>query len=255
MNRLSLALAFLTLAPATATAAAQTLSKQAAPLPHVTLSAPGYAARAEVRRAVTTSENTMFFSPAQVRVVLDRAGQPKWKAQYATEMPPASVTVTPVQNWLTLHKNADLQAMVRGEVEKLRAINAGRVQPAALQGRDFGAGKLPYLPLVNAAQAVTGSAARLNTPQLQGVRYLAVYAQDTSDFPRSAVFYTYQGLSRDGKYVVSVQLPHAPRSFPATSGPLKGDLGTSFRQTRAKLDAENRNLAALDRLVQSIRIR
>ena len=82
--------------------------------------------RAEVRPAVVYSESGpnvgpyFQFSPAQVRVVLDKAGQTKWQSQHAADRPPASVTVTPVQNWLTLFKSPALKA----DVEKqLRAFD------------------------------------------------------------------------------------------------------------------------------------
>ena len=75
MSRLPLTFALLTLAPALAQAK---VSFQPATLPYVTLSAPGYTARAEVRPAVTYPESGpnvgpyFQFSPSQIRVVLDR---------------------------------------------------------------------------------------------------------------------------------------------------------------------------------------
>lgn len=78
MRRLSLTFALLTLSPALAQ---EKVSFQPVPLPYVTLSAPGYAVRAEVRPAVTYPESGpnvgpyFQFSPSQIRVVLDRAGQ------------------------------------------------------------------------------------------------------------------------------------------------------------------------------------
>lgn len=258
MPRRSLFIALLTLAPASA----QTLSRQAAPLPYVTLSAPGYAVRAEVRPAVTYPESGpnvgpyFQFSPAQVRIVLDKVGMAKWKSQHAADMPPAYVTVTPVANWLSLYKGAEMRTEVSRQLANLRDLNTERVQSSTLQAQ----WKLPYLPLVNATQAVTGAVKRVNTPQLQGVRYLAIYAQETStQYQRGAVFYTFQGLSRDSKQMISVRLPYTPTSFPqevAGSTTMQNSEWQQYRaQAQAKLDAESTKLAALDRLVQSIRIR
>lgn len=256
MRRTSLLLGLLSFA-----AGAQTLVRQAAPLPHVTLRAPGYALRAEVRPAVVYPESGPYvgpyfqFSPAQVRVVLDRLGQ-HWTPAYPADRPPASVTVTPVQNWLTLYRSASLRADVARQLNRLRAINAGRLRLNEMQAKWPG---LPYLPLINAFQAVSGAARQVNTPRLQGVRYLAVYAQESSvSYPRSAVFYTFQGLTRDGEQVVSVQVPYAPSSFPREGGGrlMSGDEWRRYlTQARAQLDAEDAKLVALDRLVQSVRIR
>ncbi|SEI99205.1 hypothetical protein SAMN04488058_10337 [Deinococcus reticulitermitis] len=252
----SLSLLLLALA---APASAQTLKTQPAPLPRVTLSAPGYAAQAEVRKAVVYPESgpnvgpTFQFSPAQVRVTLNRPGE-RWKPGFVADMPPAYVTVTPVQNWLTLYKGPAAR-LVKERLDLLRKINAGKQDMSVFRNWL----ELPYFPLVNMAQAVTGSVQRMKTPQLQGVRYLAIYSQETSvEYPRSMVFYTFQGLTHDGKHLVSVRLPYAPKSFPVEAGqsvsPENGWL--AYRQrAMTKLDAENGKLAALDALVRSIRVR
>ncbi len=253
MRRLAPLLALLTLTPATA----QTPSGQATLLPYVTLSAPGYTVRAEVRPAVTDLANGPYFqfSPAQVRVVLNRVGQNKWQAQYATDMPPAYVTVTPVQNWRTLFTDKNTAGIVHKQLDNLQAINAGKMSLSTLQKTS----SLPYLPLTSTVQAITGAVRKVNTPQLQGVRYLAIYAETSAEYPRSAVFYTFQGLSRDGKYVVSVRLPYAPASFPQEVRNVTTVQPAQWLRYHARassrLDAETANLAAFDRLVQSIRIR
>lgn len=242
-----------------ATAPAQTLGTQAAPLPRLTLSAPGYTVQAEVRKAVVYPESGpnvgpyFYFSPAQVRATLNRPGE-RWKPGFAADMPPAYVTVTPVQNWLTLFKGPNAR-VVKERLDLLQKINAGQQDMG--QFRDWL--ELPYLPLMNSAQAVSGAVKRMNTGHVQGVRYLAIYSQETSvEYPRSAVFYTFQGLTRDGKHLVSVRLPYAPASFPVEAGesvlPEQGWL-TYRKQAQRQLDAESSKLARLDALVQSIRVR
>lgn len=244
------------LAPA---ASAQTLKTQAAPLPRVTLQAPGYAAQAEIRKAVVYPESGpnvgpyFQFSPAQVRVTLNRPGE-RWKPGFEADMPPAYVTVTPVQNWLTLFKGPNAR-VVKERLDLLRKINAGKQDMN--QFRDWL--ELPYLPLLNSAQAVSGAVKRLNTGHLQGVRYLAVYSHESlTEYPRSAVFYTFQGLTRDGQHLVSVRLPYAPASFPVEAGDgvlPEGGWFTFRKQAQGQLDAESGKLARLDALVGSIRMR
>lgn len=248
----------LSLLSLSAAGAQERLVRQAAPLPYVTLSAPGYSVRAEVRPAVVYPESGpnigpyWQFSPAQVRVVLSPPGQP-WKAQFPADMPPGYVTVTPVQNWLALYKG-EARKEVTAELATLRSINAGKGDLKRLRRE----ASLPYLPLMNAEQAVSGAVRRLNTAQLAGIRYLAVYAQDTGEYPRTAVFYTYQGLSRDGKFVVSVHLPYAPTTMPApgqTRAISGAELPSYLWRTADLLDEETVKLTAFDRLVQSIHIR
>ncbi|MBB5233300.1 hypothetical protein [Deinococcus budaensis] len=246
-------------APALVGVSAQTLRSQAAPLPHVTLKAPGYTVQTEVRKAVVYPESGpnvgpyFQFSPAQVRVVLNRPGE-HWKPGFEADVPPASVTVTPVQNWLTLYKGPTAR-VVKERLDLLRKINAGQQDMG--QFRNWL--ELPYFPLRNSAQAVSGAVKRINTGHLRGVRYLAVYSQESlKAYPRSAAFYTFQGLTRDGKHLVSVRLPYAPRSFPVEPGegvlPEKGWLAYR-QQAQTKLDAESGKLGQLDALVQSIRVR
>lgn len=232
---------------------------QGAPLPHVTLKSLGYSVQAEVRKAVVYPESGpkvgpyFYFSPAQVRVVLNRPGE-RWKPSFEADLPPAYVTVTPLQNWLTLYKGPNAR-VVRERLDLLRQINAGK--RSLNEFRSWL--ELPYLPLLNSAQAVSGAVRRLETPHIRGVRYLAIYSQETSvEYPRSAVFYTFQGLTRDGRHIVSARLPYAPTSFPVQAGPsLLPEEGWLAYRRRAqlKLDADGSKLGQLDAIVQSIRVR
>ena len=116
----------------------------------------------------------------------------------------------------------------------------------------------------------------------KGLRYLAVHSQeDGVRINRERVFYTFQGLSHDGRFYVTVQVPYAPASLPTRAeldrtknydvAPYpaesrgKGPAYDAYRQkvdayradlTR-KLNAEEgkADLRALDALVRSIRLR
>lgn len=222
----------------------------ATPLPSLTLSAPGYTVRAEVHRAVAPPASGpqaayFDFSPAQVRAVLRRPGE----RGSPGSAPVAYVTVTPVQNWLGLYKGANARA-VRRQLDLIREIGT---EQRALNART----PLPQLPLTAAAPALRGAVQRVSTARLWGVRYLAVDSQDASAFPRSAVFYAFQGLTRDGRFVVSARLPYAPASFPARvgAGDQPKDWPRYVAQAQARLDAESGKLTRLDAIVQSVRVR
>lgn len=134
--------------------------------------------------------------------------------------------------------------------------------PAALESVET----LPFLPTWNAAQVFRAQAKRLSFQDGNGIRYLALYAQDTIPVVNHFLFYTYQGLTADGAYYVSAILP-------VRSDMLEDDLqGSEFtccgpeeeyeaylaemRQMLNGLEADafEPSLAELDTLLQSLQI-
>lgn len=199
-----------------------------------------------------------------------------WQAQYAGEEPPAYVAVIPLDT-LKSHYPAPMGAL---SAEVNRVIAAAQGGPLRRGGV---AGGLPYLPLPNAAQAASGSLARISNNDIQGFRYLTVYSQEAGiRFPRTAVRYTFQGVTRDGKHLVIMHVPYEVRTlptaeqieredsrnrgflapFPGTPGGLSQEAFAKkneqyLRDLTTKLDAEGRvgRLSALDSVVRSIQVR
>ena len=66
---------------------------------------------------------------------------------------------------------------------------------------------LPFLPPFNAAQIFHVLVGRLESEHGRGIRYLTEYAQYNALIVNEDIFYTYQGLSADGKYYVAAVLP------------------------------------------------
>ena len=50
-----------------------------------------------------------------------------------------------------------------------------------------------------------------------GIRYITHYAQDVAPYTADSFFYTYQGLTSDGKNYVSATFPLYTRCFPSRS--------------------------------------
>jgi len=84
---------------------------------------------------------------------------------------------------------------------------------------------LPYLPWTNAAQAFC---AQLKTLEFgpadgpshsrgSGIRYLTTYAQGINVVLEGEVFYTFQGLTNDGQYYISMVYPVETGVFEATA--------------------------------------
>lgn len=78
---------------------------------------------------------------------------------------------------------------------------------------------LPLLPVAPAVQAIRARSAYVEGCGFSGISYLTVYRQDTSPFLANDFFYTFQGISADGQYVISamfrVLAPGFPTEFPS----------------------------------------
>lgn len=74
---------------------------------------------------------------------------------------------------------------------------------------------MPFLPLFNARQMMQSHIQYLDFRDGQGLRYLTWFSQGIIPVNNHELIYTYQGLTRDGKYYVSAVLPINHPSLPA----------------------------------------
>jgi hypothetical protein len=74
---------------------------------------------------------------------------------------------------------------------------------------------MPFMPLFNASQVLHVHVKYLDFKSGQGVRFLTQFDQAFIPINNSELFYTYQGLSRDGKYYVAAVLPVNHPDLPA----------------------------------------
>ncbi len=68
-------------------------------------------------------------------------------------------------------------------------------------------GSLPFLPPFNAAQVFHVLEQRIDSEYNSGIRYLTLYSQGLVGVDNYNIFYTYQGISADGRYYISAVLP------------------------------------------------
>ena len=80
--------------------------------------------------------------------------------------------------------------------------------------------QMPLLPLINAGQVFHSNVKYLDFQNGSGVRYLAVLAQYPAPVNNEDLFYTYQGLTSDGRYLVSIILPVSQSSLPMSANAL-----------------------------------
>jgi hypothetical protein len=132
---------------------------------------------------------------------------------------------------------------------------------------------LPFLPLFNAAQVFTSNAQVLAFQNGTGIRYLTQFDQAPLPVNNTEMFYTFQGLTTDGKYYVSAILP-ANAAFLSENGnpdspvPPEGvpfdwnnldSMPAYVQALKQRLEATEPNgfnppLPALDALIQSINV-
>lgn len=255
-----------------------------APLPALTLNPTPIGRTTVVERAagVPQPEGPVMTFPPHVRAVLNAPGQ-NWRARYVGEEPPAYVAVIPL-NTLAAH----YQEMFRAYPASLPRLNEEINRVVAMaQGAPIRRGgfalTLPYIPLPNMIQVTVGSVARITNTDIQGFRYLTAYSPESGvRIPREAIRYTFQGMTRDGKYLVIMHVPYMAATlptaeqiqredarhggflapFPGIPGGLSEEAWQNVNERylavlTSKLDAEGYmgRLAALDAVVRSIRIR
>ena len=132
-----------------------------------------------------------------------------------------------------------------------------------------GQDSLPFLPNYNAAQVFHAQLAYVDFQSGRGIRYITQYDQAPIPINNGELFYTFQGLTNDGKYYVAVTMPITHPSLPTNQeqalkdqaivdaitkdfeGYLKGVVSTL---DSAKVEDFNPTLSLLDQMVNSISV-
>lgn len=153
---------------------------------------------------------------------------------------------------------AALAEAAQGRIEALRELLATR--PAAVPG------DLPMLPLVNSQQLLHAQVRYLDFANGSGVRYLTQHAQAPTLVNSQEVFYTFQGLTRDGAWYVSAFIPVTVPALPASAQlsseeyeALMAGYEAYLAETATLLEAQaaeafTPDLATLDRLITSLAV-
>ena len=125
---------------------------------------------------------------------------------------------------------------------------------------------IPVLPAINAAQAFVTKPEYLDFANGTGVRFVTYYAQGIDLITNGRVFYAFQGLTSDGRYVVSAEFPLSAPVLPDDVDPSTIDVGalaqnylTYLNEMTAALGALNADdytpsLSVLDALIRSVRV-
>jgi hypothetical protein len=163
------------------------------------------------------------------------------------------ISIFPVQRYAELQPD-----FIPGEVVDLQALISGGAAGDTL----------PFLPIFNAAQIFHAQYQMVPFASGGGIRFLTLFAQYFAPINNHDLFYTYQGLTSDGKYWVSAILPinnpilpangdNPPGGmswdeFTANYGPYLTDITNQLNSQTS--DNYTPTLSALDALVASITI-
>lgn len=121
---------------------------------------------------------------------------------------PARISVFPVSDYSALRPE------VPGLVTELQTLTGGG--PAPVFSESF-SNSPPFLPVVNAAQAFFARYEVVPFSNGSGVRFLTEITQYAVPVNNADLFYTYQALTDDGQYWISVTLPVNLASLPSNA--------------------------------------
>lgn len=126
---------------------------------------------------------------------------------------------------------------------------------------------VPVFPLFNAQQVIHPQIKYLQFAGGEGVRMVTYYAQNVGPVTNSGLFYTFQGLSSDGKYFVSVFWPlrtdRLPNTYQDANIPNADAFAEHYEQYIADIDTMlnqlppngfTPDLILLDQLSQSVQL-
>jgi putative hemolysin len=206
-------------------------------------------AQGEKQAAIPVTDGPVMggAAPAAIRFLFDGATAPDYLDLHLPQ-----VLVYQADEW------AALDPAIAQEIADLKNLLA--TKPAEVMG------SIPLLPPIPAAQVLHAQTRYLDFQGGSGIGFVTHYAQDVSPIMANQPFYTFQGLTNDGQYVVVVFSPAATALLP-TEANLDGAAYDEFAKNYetyltdlvAQLDgllpaAFTPDLTLLDGLVTSIEI-
>jgi hypothetical protein len=127
--------------------------------------------------------------------------------------------------------------------------------------------EIPVLPVFNAAQDVRAKTQYIAFQNGEGIRFIAHYSQALNPITSGDIIYTFQGLTYDGKYYISLIMPVTLLGLPVNGDDVVGDDYDAFANNfttylantvQSINDADGNNftptLDQLDTLVNSLTV-
>jgi hypothetical protein len=152
-----------------------------------------------------------------------------------------------------------INPLVTDTIAALRDVLESRL---AVPGED-----LPFLPMWNAAALIQTQIEYLDFENGSGVRYLTQHGQAAWPINNHDLFYTFQGITSDGKYYIAAIMPISNPSLQQTGDDIPGgdyptfslNFLTYIAEIKELLEAQpddsfTPDLAIIDAIFQSFRI-
>ena len=162
-----------------------------------------------------------------------------------------AVRIYPTEDW------KELDPTIARQIVALKTLLAAK--PPTLEQH------VPVLPVFNAEQVIHPQINYLNFKNGAGVRFVTFYSQAYSPITNDGLFYTFQGLTDDGKYYVTVfwqmrtdKLPNTYQDANIKDYDAFVKQAETYYADTAKMlnelppDAFTPNLALLDGMIESI---
>ena len=126
---------------------------------------------------------------------------------------------------------------------------------------------LPFLPIWPAAQLFSAQVSYFDFQNGSGIRFLTMFGQDIYPVDNTNLFYTYQGITHDGKYYISAIMPITLTGLPDDGSEMIGDDYSEFYNNwdtclantmrflgEQPLETYNPSIQLLDQMIASILI-
>ena len=157
---------------------------------------------------------------------------------------------------------AELVDVSQGAADKIEQLNLLlATRPANISFDTV----LPFIPFWNAGQIFNAQAKFVDFQSGAGIRFLSMYAQAYYPVDNYNIFFTYQGISADNAYFISMVLPINSAALPmyaedpADFEAFINNFSDYLEETSSSLNAESPerftpSLNALDAMIASMRI-
>lgn len=129
------------------------------------------------------------------------------------------------------------------------------------------AGEIPFLPPIPAAQIFRSHVQYVNFQSGSGIRFISMYSQAPEPIHNELIFYTFQGLTADGQYYISLTYPVTALVLPDTFKEAQPEDRQAFMErfdsymeetiqsiNNLGQDDFSPSLVALDAMIQSLTI-
>jgi hypothetical protein len=108
--------------------------------------------------------------------------------------------------------------------------------------------RLPHLPIFNAEQLFYAKAQKIDFGSGRGIRYITQYSQSFAQVNNNEMFYSFQGITSDGKYYVAATLPITTPLVDTMTAPNFSDPSFTPDQYSEYLDGAAKTLSSLSAL-------